>query len=123
MANTYQLRVNSLDAYTNQNGLENVIYNVHWSYIARDENDNVGIRNGVQSIADPDPENFTPYESLSAEDVISWVEPLLDLESLKSDVDHQISEKVSPTRVTLYIASADDQTDLESTASESEETV
>ena len=32
MANTYNFKINAVDCHTVQDGLEKVVYNVHWSY-------------------------------------------------------------------------------------------
>ena len=33
--NTYHFKINAVDAHVSQDGLENVVYNVHWSYYWR----------------------------------------------------------------------------------------
>lgn len=103
MANTYSIRINAVDVHTSQNDLEKVIYNVHWSYIAEDENGNRASMIGVQSVSDPDPENFTAFESLIQSDIIAWIEPLLSIEDMQANLDAQIAEKVAPTKQTLQV--------------------
>lgn len=103
MANTYKFHVNAVDVHTLQNDLEKVVYNVHWSYIAEDENGNVASMIGVQSVSEPNPENFTAFESLIQDDIISWIEPSMDLEQMQANLDAQIAEKVAPTKQTLQV--------------------
>ena len=38
--NTYTFRINAVDVHTQVGDLEKVVYNVHWSYIAEDEDGN-----------------------------------------------------------------------------------
>ena len=39
MANTYNWRINALDAKIHENDLDNVIYTVHWSFIGQDDSE------------------------------------------------------------------------------------
>ena len=39
MANTYNWRINALDAKIHENNLDNVIYTVHWSFIGQDDSE------------------------------------------------------------------------------------
>jgi hypothetical protein len=103
MANTYQFRINAVDAHVSQDGLENVIYNVHWSYIGEDQNGNVATQIGVQHVPNVDPENFTAFDQLTQADIISWIEPMLNIEEFQSNLDAQLAELAAPTKVTLQV--------------------
>ena len=103
MANTYSLYINEVDVYTQIDDLQKVIYRVHWTYTGSDENGIEATWNGTQEIATPDPENFITFENLVQADIISWIEPLLNIESLQNNIDSQIAEKVAPTKQTLQI--------------------
>jgi hypothetical protein len=109
--NTYTFKINAVDVHTQVGELPKVIYNVHWSYFAEDAEGNQASMIGVQSVSEPDHENFKPFEELREADVISWIEPLMDLEQMQSNLDAQISEKVAPTKQTLYLLS-DDEVDV-----------
>ena len=103
MTNTYTFKINAVDVHTSQNDLEKVIYNVHWSYIAQDENENTASMIGVQSVEAPDAENFVAFENLVQSNIIAWIEPLMDTETMQGNLDAQIAEKVAPTKQTLYV--------------------
>lgn len=103
MANTYHFKINAVDAHVSQDGLENVIYNVHYSFIAEDENGNIATQLGVQHFPSVDPENFTPVENLTQADIIGWIEAVLPVDDFKANLDSQISELAAPTKVTLQI--------------------
>lgn len=103
MANTYKFHINAVDVHTKVDELEKVVYNVHWSYIGQDENGNTASMIGVQSVSEPDPESFTSFDSLVQADIISWIEPLLNVEQMQTNLDTQIAEKVAPTKQTLYV--------------------
>lgn len=101
--NTYKFKINAVDVHTQVNDLEKVVYNVHWSYLAEDENGNVASMIGVQSVSEPDAENFTSFDQLTQADIISWIEPKMDLVQMQSNLDAQIAEKVAPTKQTLQV--------------------
>lgn len=101
--NTYHFKINAVDAHVSQDGLDNVIYNVHWSYIGEDENGNVATQIGVQHVPYVDPDNFTAFDKLTQADVISWIEPQLNVEEFKVNLDAQLAELAAPTKVTLQV--------------------
>lgn len=99
----YYFKINAVDVHTELNGLEKVVYNVHYSYVGKDENGNIDSVIGVISVDAPDAENFKPYDSLIQADVICWIEPLIDVEPLKVSIANKIAELVAPTKLTLYV--------------------
>lgn len=101
--NTYFFTINSVDAHVEKDGLQNVIYNVHYSYVAQDSNQNVVRDIGVIEISEPNSESFTPFEQLTQDDVIGWIEPLLDVSAMQERLDQQLSEMATPTKVTLQL--------------------
>lgn len=101
--NTYFFQIEAVDAHVNQDGLENVIYNVHYSYIAKDENENVARQIGVQHLPSVDADNFTPFDQLTQADVISWIEPKLNVAEFQENLDAQLAELAAPTMVTLQV--------------------
>ena len=103
MANTYHFKINAVDAHVSQDGLENVVYNVHYSYIGEDENGNIASQIGVQHVPYVDPENFTPFDQLTQADVISWIEPELNVAEFQQNLNAQLAELAAPTKVTLQV--------------------
>lgn len=101
--NTYYFKINAVDAHVSQDGLENVIYNVHWSYIGEDANGNVATQIGVQHVPNVDPDNFTPFDELTQADVIAWIEPELNVAEFQTNLDSQLAELAAPTKVTLQV--------------------
>ena len=101
--NTYTFKINAVDVHTQVGDLEKVVYNVHWSYIAEDEDGNQASMIGVQSVSEPDADNFTAFDSLVQADIISWIEPQFVLSEMQANLDAQIAEKVAPTKQTLQV--------------------
>jgi hypothetical protein len=112
--NTYTFHINAVDVHTQVGDLEKVVYNVHWSYIAEDENGNTASMIGVQSVEEPSADSFTAFESLVQSDIIGWIEPLMEIADMQSNLDAQIAEKVAPSKQTLQVPEtldADNQTE------------
>jgi hypothetical protein len=108
MANTYNFKINAVDCHTNQDGLEKVVYNVHWSYFGTSDADEPETASviGVESVDAPSAESFTAFESLTEDIVIGWIEAKMGeerIQSMKDSLDAQIQEKVAPTKVTLQL--------------------
>ena len=101
--NTYKFHINAVDVHTQVGDLEKVVYNVHWSYFAEDENGNQASMIGVQSVEEADANNFTAFDQLVQSDIIAWIEPSMDLAQMQSNLDAQIAEKVAPSKQTLQV--------------------
>jgi hypothetical protein len=102
MANTYTWRINAVDCYTSKEGLEKVAYNVHWSYFATD-GEHTASMIGVQSVGEPDLENFVAFEELTEEQVVEWITASIDVEKMQESLDTQIANLVAPKVVTLQL--------------------
>lgn len=104
MANTYKFQINSVDCYTNVDGLENVIYQVHFTYIAQDPTEtHYAYINNVVSLESPAADSFVDFDSLRDADVISWIEPRVDTSKLQESLDRMLQEKIQPTKVSLRL--------------------
>ena len=101
MANTYNWKINALDAKIQDGDNSDVIYTVHWSYIASDESEEHTVSSIGTLGVSYDPDNFIPYADLTKEDVASWLEAGLDVESMKSNLDNQIELQINPVDETL----------------------
>jgi hypothetical protein len=105
MANTYDWRINQLDVRPLEDGLTDVIYNIHYSFIGTSEtlNDNgepleVDII-GTQTIGSPNADDFTDFENLTKDVVVEWLESTIDLDELKASADKQLDKLVNPTSI------------------------
>jgi hypothetical protein len=108
--NTYQFKINAVEVHTQVADLEKVIYNVHWSYVAENEDGVTADIMGVKSISEPNPDSFTPFDQLVQADVISWIEPSFQLSAMQSALDAQIAEKVAPSKQTLSVPASLEET-------------
>ena len=119
--NTYTWKINAVDCYTSKDGLEKVAYNVHWSFFATDGENNASMI-GVQSVGEPSPDNFTPFDQLTEEQVVSWITASMDVEQMQANLDNQIEALVAPKVVTLQlnkpVVEAVEEQDAENVADE-----
>lgn len=101
--NTYYFKINAVDAHVSQDGLDNVIYNVHYSYYGEDQDGNVASMIGVQHTPSVDPDNFVAFDQLTQADIIAWIEPMLNVSEFQTNLDAQLAELAAPTKVTLQV--------------------
>jgi len=103
MANTYKWKINALDAKIHENDLDNVIYTVHWSFIGQDDSEEPVSASSIGTLGVQYTEEnpFIPYEDLTKEDVVGWLEDGLDVDSMKENLDNQIELKKNPVDETL----------------------
>ena len=104
MATTYSWKINALDTYPTKDSLADVVYGVHYSYIAtsdqKDSDDNPYSTDfvGVVQVGDPDSENFTAFADLEESTVVAWIESVLDVTAMKSSVDTALANiNTTPT--------------------------
>ena len=110
MANTYTWQINALDTNPTQGDLIDVVYNIHWRLIATsnqtdsDGNSYTADSVGTQTIAAPNSGSFTAFTDLTQEIVEGWLENSdLDIQAIKTNLDSQITEAITPTSVTRNI--------------------
>ena len=109
MAINYTWDVNTCDVYPTKSGKSNVVHTVHWVLTATDDANNdaegnpqTAFRFGGQELDISDLSSFTNWSSLDAATVQGWVESALGSDrvtEIKSQLNAQITEKVTPTSV------------------------
>jgi hypothetical protein len=110
MAINYTWDVNTCDVYPTKSSKSNVVHTVHWVLTATDDANNdaegnpqTAFRFGGQELDISNLSSFTNWSSLDASTVQGWVEAALGADrvtEIKSQLNAQITEKVSPTSVT-----------------------
>ena len=100
MANTYNWKINALDAKVSVGDDENVIYTVHWGLSATSENGEHTVNSIGTHGVEYDADNFTAYEDLTEATIISWLEAGLDVDSIKAGLDARIEKLITPTDIT-----------------------
>ena len=110
MAINYTWDVSTCDTYPTKSGKSNVVHNVHWRLKATDDANNDSDGNpqtaevyGSQGLDTSDLSSFTNWSSLNTAKVQGWVEAAIGSDgvtALKTGLDAQIAEKITPTSVT-----------------------
>lgn len=93
---TYEWKVTSMKV-TDTDLLENVVIQTYWTKTGTDELGNEGVFSGATPIkvSSIDPDTFVPYENLTQEIVIGWVQ-----EEVKGQkhIDEQILKQINIKR-------------------------
>ena len=114
MAIGYTWDVSTCDTYPTKDSKNDVVYNVHWRLTATDDTNKDSEGNnwtatcyGSQSVDTSDLSSFIEWSSLKASDVQGWVETALTADTvtaMKTALDAEIAEKVTPTSVTKVLS-------------------
>ena len=115
MAISYTWNVSTVDTYPTKDSKSDVVHNVHWRLKATDDTNKDSNGNnwtaevyGTQAVDTSDLSSFKAFADLKASDVQGWVEAALGADQvaeLKTGLDANIAEKVTPTSVTKTIGS------------------
>jgi hypothetical protein len=100
MATTYTWKVAALDAQPSHDGHTNVINTVHWTLSGTDGEHTASSYGSVGVTYDADAP-FTEYDNLSEADVLAWVWNSVDKAETEANIDSQLAELATPSKVTL----------------------
>lgn len=96
----------TVDVYTHeQDGHEEVIYNVHWC-VSKEDGDYEGSAYGTQSLNTEDIQDFKPFDEVTSAMIEGWVKDAMGEEAvtaLEASLDSQIEDEKNPTSVTKTI--------------------
>ena len=98
---TYTWRINKMYIKPSLNGLTNVIHTVDWDYIGTDENNNKSSVRVPMILPEPLEANFIPYNDITEEMVISWLESISNIEDLQQDIINKIELIKNPPIIEL----------------------
>lgn len=101
MANTYSWNIVYIESKPSLNGLTNVASFIKWIYTGIGPEGIEGRIEGETKIPEPQTETFIPYNSLTKEIVVSWLESTLNISDLQTRVDAQINFILNPPTVVL----------------------
>jgi hypothetical protein len=102
MAVTYTWSVVQMDAYPEEDGETDVVFNVHWTLAGIDQTYQ-GYAYGTQAVSINPDVPFTPYPDLTEAQVIGWVQAAMGPEqvaSYEANVAQQIQDQIDPPVVT-----------------------
>lgn len=107
--NTYKIKVESLGTVPSLDGLSDVVKYITWKYFGSD-NKNTTFLYKETFVDEPSSDKFTEFNSLTEEQIISWIESKEDLLSLQKCLDDallelsnpKVVEKKTPWETTVY---------------------
>jgi hypothetical protein len=86
MANTYTWDIAQLQCYPSYGGQTNVVVAIHWILIGTD-GVNTASRQVVAGVAFNPNGEFTPYENLTKDELIAWVQSSLGADGIQDATD------------------------------------
>ena len=89
----------AFEVYPSEDGLTNVVKYIKWIRKAEEIDGDVTYtaENSAQFIcAAPNPDDYTPYEELTEEKVISWLESGLNMQVIDQALDNDIANQKLP---------------------------
>jgi hypothetical protein len=104
METNFKWLISSMDCAVESNGLNNVINVIHYRYNAtKVDGDKTYFAEtyGASSVAQPNPQNFTPYADVTEQEVIAWLEQILPVEAMQLSLEANIDLQINPVEVTL----------------------
>lgn len=96
--------ISAMECKVHEEDMTDVVIIVHWRYQARElheEKEYFAETYGATSVGMPDPETFTPYDQLTKEQVVGWLEAELDVEQMNTSLQENINLQINPVTVTL----------------------
>jgi hypothetical protein len=98
MSLTYEWKIKTLRKQDNPSlELNDIIVQTHWECIGTDDDGNSGTFNGATPF-DPDqidPDNFTTYENLTEEQILGWIQDVVNTNpGYKTHIDGQIQKHI-----------------------------
>lgn len=91
-----------MDAYPELDGKTDVVFTVHWNLTGSDGTHTGYVYGSVGVTLDPDAP-YTPYDQLTQEQVVGWVQDALGEEQVaayEANVAKQIEDQINPPVVT-----------------------
>lgn len=106
---TYDWNCKTVDAYVEQAGNDDVVYNVHWivTGTTTEEGKEYSARNiGTQVLNIDDITNFIPFDQLTNDEVVAWTQATMGAErvaAIEANIADTINLEINPVSITLTI--------------------
>lgn len=97
---TFNWYITSMDAYPNEAGEQDVVFQVNWSCCAGDDTGGSAMSAGTVPVTYAAGSPFTPYDQLTQEQVWGWINPSIDRPEIEANLQKMIDEQKAPAVVT-----------------------
>lgn len=92
---SWEFPADAFEVYPMEGTLEKVVKYIKW--IRNAEEDEYKASNSATFICgDPDPNNYTPYDQITEEQVIQWLEAGLNMQTIDGALENMINEQKAP---------------------------
>ena len=106
---TYDWDCKTVDAYVEQGGNDDVVYNVHWRVTGTKE-DGEGQYSatsiGTQTLDTSEITDFIPFDEVTNAQVVAWTQAAMGAEqvtSIETNIANAIELEINPVSVTLTV--------------------
>ena len=106
---TYDWNCKTVDAYVEQGGNDDVVYNAHWRVTGTKEEGEKQYSStniGTQTLDISDITNFIPFDELTNDEVVAWTQATMGAEqvaAIETNIANAINLEINPVSITLTI--------------------
>lgn len=106
---TYNWNCKTVDAYVEQGGNDDVVYNVHWIVTGTKEESEKQysyINIGTQTLDTSEITDFIPFDQITNEQVVAWTQAAMGAEqvaSIEANIADAIELEINPVSITLTV--------------------
>ena len=106
---TYDWNCKTVDAYVEQGGNDDVVYNVHWRVTGTKEDGGEQYSSasiGTQTLDTSEITDFIPFDQVTNEQVVAWTQAAMGAEqvaSIEANIANAIELEINPVSITLTV--------------------
>ena len=106
---TYNWNCKTVDAYVEEAGNDDVVYNVHWivtGTTTEGGKEYSATNIGTQVLNIDDITNFIPFDQLTNDEVVAWTQATIGAEqvaAIEANIADAINLEINPVSITLTI--------------------
>jgi hypothetical protein len=106
---TYDWNCKTVDAYVEQGGNDDVVYNVHWRVTGTKEEGEKQYSStniGTQTLDISEITDFIPFDQVTNEQVVAWTQAAMGEEQvtfIETNIANAIELEINPVSVTLTV--------------------
>lgn len=101
---SWEFPEDAFEVFLEENGLINVVKFIKWIRIAEEvdgENTYTATNSATFICPEPNPQDYTPYDQLTADQVYAWLESGLQMSEIDSALKNDIEQQKAPKTVVL----------------------
>lgn len=106
---TYDWNCKTVDAYVQQGGNDDVVYNVHWRVTGTKEEGGKEYSStniGTQVLDTSEITNFIPFDQVTDEEVVAWTQNAMgeeEVAAIETNIADAIELEINPVSITLTV--------------------